>query len=103
MLINAVIRRLIATEKEIRISLLYQVNDFEVVSNLKNFEKTLLFTNTNYERLNIREDFDKIDFLFEYRKLIEINSVYFMSWERFMNFSLNIKISFYVMKNMQFN
>ena len=97
------IRRLIATEKRIRANLLYQINDFEVVKNLKNFEKTSLFTNANYERLNIRENFDEIDFLSEYQKLIEISSVHFTLRKRFMNFSLNVEISSRVIKNVQFN
>ena len=103
MLTIAVIRRLTATKKRIRASLLYQANDFEVVKNLKNFEKISLSTNADYERLNIREDSDEIDFLSEYRKLIEINSVHFTSWKWFMNLSLNIEISSRIMKNVQFS
>ena len=53
MLITVVIRRLTATEKKIRANLLYQANDFEIMKDLKNFEKISLFTNADYERLNI--------------------------------------------------
>ena len=56
------------------------------MNDLNNFEKISLFTNADYERLNIRENFDEIDFLFEYRKLIKINSVHFTSRKRVMNF-----------------
>ena len=66
MLTTAVIRRLTAIKKKVRANLLYQTNDFEIVKNLKNFEKISLFTNADYKRLNIRKNFDKIDFLFKY-------------------------------------
>ena len=73
------------------------------MKDLKNFEKISLFTNTNYERLNIQENFDEIDFLFEYRRLIEINNVHFTFRKRSMNLSLNVETLFRVMKNVQFN
>ena len=90
-LATAMIRRLTATEKRVWANLLYQTNDFEIVKNLKNFEKTSLSTNADYERLNIWEDSDEIDFLFEYWRLVEISNVHSTSRKRFMNLFWTLK------------